>query len=86
MQEIDLDNPSGGSSRHYWVTTYWIGYWMCFALVFLGCWIYCISSYGFLLGVGLGWLPSAITAFIVSLVWPLVVAGLIFIAYTLRHG
>lgn len=27
---------------------------------FVGVWIYCIAEYGFLLGVGLGWLPAMI--------------------------
>ena len=31
-------------------------------LIFVGTWIYCIAEYGFLLGVGLGWLAAAITA------------------------
>lgn len=34
-------------------------------LSFIGSWIYCISEYGYLLGFGLGWLPSAILAAIV---------------------
>ncbi|MGN6355945.1 MAG: hypothetical protein ACTHLU_00495 [Novosphingobium sp.] len=29
-------------------------------------WIYCMSEYGFLLGFGLGWLPSAILAGLVA--------------------
>lgn len=32
---------------------------------FLGSWIYCCATYGFLFGFGLGWLPSAILAPIV---------------------
>jgi hypothetical protein len=51
---------------------YETGYKVCFVLVFLGCWIYCIASYGFLLGVGLGWLPSGIVAAVVSFLWPLI--------------
>jgi hypothetical protein len=35
-------------------------------LTFIGCWIYCIASSGFLLGVGLGWLPAGIVAAIVG--------------------
>jgi hypothetical protein len=53
---------------HRW---YWTGYWICFVLVFLGCWIYCIASYGLLFGLGLGWIPSGITAAVVSFLWPL---------------
>lgn len=41
------------------------------AVVFIGCWIYCIASYGFLLGVGLGWLPSLIAALVAMILWPL---------------
>jgi hypothetical protein len=43
------------------------------AITFISSWIYCISTYGFLLGVGLGWLPSIIVAFfaflLALLVW-----------------
>jgi len=52
-------------------SVYWIGYLISWLLIFIGCWIYCIAHYGFLLGVGLGWLPSLIAAFVVSLLWPL---------------
>jgi hypothetical protein len=40
---------------------------------FVAAWVYCATTYGFLLGVGLGWLPSLITAYatalIVRLLW-----------------
>lgn len=46
-------------------------------LLFLGCWAYCIATYGFLVGVGVGWLPSVITAWvggaILAWCWPLLV-------------
>ena len=41
-------------------------------IVFVVAWIYCIAEYGFLLGVGLGWLPAGIVAVIVGLLWPLI--------------
>lgn len=63
---------------------YWAGYWLTWAAVFAGGWIYCIAEYGFLIGVGLGWLPASIAATIVSFFWPLIVAGLIW-AY-LKYG
>ena len=44
-------------------------------LVFVISYIYCIFSYGFLFGLGLGWLPSLILAFIAGLIWPLVAIG-----------
>ncbi len=33
-------------------------------LTFVGCWFYCVAEYGFLLGVGLGWLPALICAYL----------------------
>ncbi len=62
---------------------YWLGYAICGVIVFIGCWIYCIATYGFLLGVGFGWLPSAIVAAIVSLFWPLLLLGIIVLIYLL---
>jgi hypothetical protein len=41
-------------------------------ITFIGTWIYCIAAYGFLFGVGLGWLPSLIVAFIAGALWPLI--------------
>lgn len=51
------------------------GYAISAFLMFWGCWIYCIVNYGFLLGVGLGWLPSIIAAAVVSIFWPAIVVG-----------
>lgn len=42
-------------------------------LTFIGAYIYCVATYGFLLGLGLGWLPSGILALLVfwgvALLW-----------------
>jgi hypothetical protein len=46
-------------------------------ITFVGTWIWCIAEYGFLLGVGLGWLPSLITAVVMGLIWPLLAIGLL---------
>lgn len=46
-------------------------------IVFIGSWIYCIATYGYLLGVGLGWLPSIIVAVIAGFLWPFVVLGIL---------
>lgn len=52
---------------------------------FLGAYIYCISTYGFLFGFGLGWIPSGILAFIIGhvvrFIWPLLVAFVIWITW-----
>ena len=60
---------------------YQIGYLISWVISFIGFWIYCIAAYGFLLGVGLGWLPSAIAASLVSIFWPVIVLGIVVIAY-----
>ena len=44
-------------------------------IAFLGGWVYCIGTYGFLLGGSLGWFPSAILGFVVAWLWPLVALG-----------
>ncbi|HWG59555.1 MAG TPA: hypothetical protein VN661_10970 [Candidatus Acidoferrales bacterium] len=41
---------------------YLVGCWITFVVLFLGFWIYCIGEYGFLIGVGAGWIPSGIAA------------------------
>lgn len=57
--------------------TYRIGFNITAIIVFIGSWIYCIATYGFLFGVGLGWLPSAIVAGIAGALWPVIVAGIL---------
>lgn len=62
---------------------YSVGFAITAFIVFVGCWIYCIATYGFLVGVGIGWLPSGIVAAIAGAVWPLIaigIAGVILIA------
>ena len=54
---------------------YRVGFYITWILVFLGCWIYCIATYGFLWGVGLGWLPSGIVATIAAVLLPLLAIG-----------
>lgn len=56
-------------NRLGFIVTWWI--------TFIGCWIYCIAAYGFLLGVGLGWLPSLIAASVAAYLWPLVALGIV---------
>ena len=51
-------------------------------ITFVGAYIYCIATYGFLFGLGLGWLPSIILAGIVGwavvFLWgPAIVIGLL---------
>jgi len=62
-------------------TGFYIGYKISWVLIFIGSWIYCIASYGFLLGVGLGWLPSLIVATLGSFLWPIAVAALAYLMF-----
>ena len=79
--EISLDESDSGSNGWYGT-----GYWITWAITFVGCWIYAIASYGFLLGVGLGWLPYAIVATLVSFLWPLIATGIAILALILAYG
>ena len=46
-------------------------------LVFLTSWVYCTFTYGFLLGFGLGWIPSMLLAFFAIALWPVFIILLI---------
>jgi hypothetical protein len=66
------------SGATYFAIGRWVGL-ITAGLTFVACWIYCIAHYGFLVGVGIGWLPSAIAAVIVGglvmVLWGLVAVG-----------
>ncbi len=59
------------------------GFWITAVVTFFSSWIYCIASYGFLFGVGLGWLPSLIVAPVVGALWPLLAVGVAGVALLL---
>ncbi len=42
-------------------------------IIFIGVWIYAIASWGFLLGVMIGWLPAMIAGLIGGILWPLII-------------
>ena len=46
-------------------------------LVFITSWVYCFFTYGFLLGFGLGWIPSILLCLIAVALWPLFIVLLI---------
>lgn len=58
---------------------YRVGAWITGVITFFGSWIYAMASYGFFLGVGLGWIPSLVIAFLAALLWPLIAAALVLI-------
>lgn len=55
---------------------YELGFGITAFITFWGSWIYCIACYGYLLGVGLGWLPSIIVAYIAGALWPLILLAI----------
>jgi hypothetical protein len=57
---------------------YLLGGWVTGFITFLGSWIWCVTEYGFLVGVGLGWFPSAIVAVIAGWSWPLVFIAVLY--------
>lgn len=60
---------------------YIAGAWLTGMITFVGSWIYCIATYGFLFGVGLGWLPSFICAVVAAALWPLIAIALAVLAF-----
>lgn len=44
-------------------------------------WIYAISTWGLLIGLMLGWIPALIGGFVVGILWPLVVIGVIVLCF-----
>jgi len=51
------------------------GIWVVGIIAAIIAWIYAIATYGFFLGLGLGWIPSIIIGAVVGLLWPLLVVG-----------
>jgi hypothetical protein len=51
----------------------------------LAVWIYCVVTYGFFLGFGLGWIPATILALLVALatifLWPLAAVAVLYVIY-----
>ena len=58
-------------------------------IAFLASYWYCIDTYGYLLGFGLGWLPSGIlfvvTQWVTLWVWPLLVVGSAGVAFAIAY-
>ena len=59
-------------------------------LTFFGCWIYAVATYGWFLGLSLGWIPSIIIAGIVMLLSPLIaflliISGIVVLIFLWRR-
>jgi hypothetical protein len=55
-------------------------------LTFVGAWIYAISTYGFFLGVGLGWLPAIVIGLIAGALWPLPILLVLAFVFVVLQG
>lgn len=64
---------------------YYLGAWIVGLLTFAGTWVWAISKYGFLIGVGLAWFPSLIVGVIAGAAWPLVLFAAYLLATWLYH-
>lgn len=62
-----------------------IGAWLA-VITFFASYYYCAVEYGYLLGVGLGWLPSIIVATAVFFLWPLLVLVAIVVFVLIKMG
>ena len=56
---------------------YKVGFVITALLSFIASWIYAWAQWGFLLGLGLGWIPSIFIALIAGFLWPLLALALI---------
>ena len=63
-----------------WGEIYEVGAYITWVIVFLCVWIGCALEYGFL-GFALAWMPAIIVAYIAALIWPLILFGVVFVAY-----
>ena len=48
---------------------------------FVVIWIYAIASWGFLIGLAVGWFPALIGGFILGILWPLVIIVILILLY-----
>lgn len=46
--------------------------WIIGVIAFFAIWIYSFISWGFLIGLAIGWLPALIGGFILGIIWPVV--------------
>jgi hypothetical protein len=57
---------SGGGLDWDFEEVYNVGVLITGAITFIISYLYCISTYGYLFGLGLGWIPSLLVGFIVG--------------------
>lgn len=52
------------------------GAWIVGILSGLAAWVYAVGTWGWFLGIGLGWLPAAGVGIVAGLAWPLIALAL----------
>ena len=65
---------------------YSVGFSITAFIAFIISWIYCIATYGFFIGVSLGWIPSCMIAFMAGLFWPVIWLGIAVLLLFVFHG
>jgi hypothetical protein len=50
-------------------------------VAFLCFWAYAVATYGWFLGLGLGWIPAAFLGVLAGLLWPLVLLAALGVAW-----
>jgi len=60
-----------------WGVVYKIGAFITGVLAFIASWAYAAISWGFLIGVGLGWIPAIFIGIIAGFIWPLIALAFI---------
>jgi hypothetical protein len=59
------------------VEWYDVGFFLVAVPVFVAVWVMAVDSYGFLLGLGLGWFPAAVVAVLSGTIWPILLLSLV---------
>jgi hypothetical protein len=69
-----VPNPLIRMQRGDLATAYSVGVVLSWAAIFVSSWIFCIASYGALIGIGLGWAAAVVAASALCWVWPAIPA------------
>jgi|GEM_PF-1224333 len=59
--------------------------WIVGFICFTGIWIYAFNTWGFLIGLAIGWLPALIGGLIAGFLWPLILVAIVVIAFLLYY-
>jgi hypothetical protein len=83
--EAHAYQKSSEADSRFLLAVYRLGFALVWIGVFFGSWAYCVLEYGYLFGVGLGWLPSLIVATLAAFLWPILAFAIGFFLYLNRQ-